>query len=99
MNRKTPEKTSLVGVLLAALLTISPPAEAQQNDPEIRQAVMPLFATHTPLQVTIEAPLTTLARDRPEEEYLDGTFTFPGGDGAAQTVDLKIRTRGNYRRM
>ena len=99
INRKTPKKTSLVGILLAALLTISPSAEAQQNDPEIRQAVMPLFATHSPLQVTIEAPLTTLARDRPEEEYLDGTFTFTGGDGAAQTVDLKIRTRGNYRRM
>jgi hypothetical protein len=99
INRKTLEKTSLVGVLLAALLAISPSAKAQQNAPEIRQAAAPLFAAHTPLQVTIEAPLTTLARDRPEEEYLDGTFTFTGGDGAAQTVDLKIRTRGNYRRM
>ncbi|MGB5491564.1 MAG: hypothetical protein WBM76_12125 [Woeseiaceae bacterium] len=86
-------------IFMAVNLAAFSAAEAQQNEPEIRQAVMPLFATHTPLQVTIEAPLTTLARDRPEEEYLDGTFTFTGGDGAAQTVDLKIRTRGNYRRM
>ena len=84
---------------LTALLTLSPAAEAQQNDPESRHAIAPLFAGHSALQVTIEAPLTTLTRDRPEEEYLDGTFTFAGDDGTEWTVDLKIRTRGSYRRM
>ncbi len=89
---------SLIGVLLATLLIIAPSSEAQQNDPAVSRAVSPLFASHSPLQVTIAAPLTTLMKDRPDEEYLDGAFTFTGDDGAEQTIDLKVRTRGNYRR-
>jgi len=85
-------------LLISAPLLISLLAEAQQNDPEISDAFAPLFASHALLQVAIEAPLTTLMEDRPEFLYLDGTFTFTGNDGAKQTVDLKLRTRGNYRR-
>ena len=80
----------------AALFTMSPHAAAQ-DDPEASQAVAPLFASHSPLLVTIEAPLTTLMEDRPREEYLDGTFSFSGVDGTKHTLDLKIRTRGNFR--
>ena len=82
-----------------AFILVLPSAAAQHDDPEVSQAVAPLFASYAPLQVTIEAPLTTLMRDRPEEEYLDGTFSFTGDDGAKQTLDLKIRTRGKYRRQ
>ncbi|MBT8091177.1 MAG: hypothetical protein KJO01_13315 [Gammaproteobacteria bacterium] len=98
LNKNSVLQIDLAGILLAAILMISPSVAAQPNDPEIRQATPPLFASHLPLQVTIQAPLTTLTRDRPEEEYLHGLFTFTGDDGAARTVDLKIRTRGNYRR-
>jgi hypothetical protein len=80
----------------AALFAISP-CIAAQDDPEAGQAVAPLFASHSPLLVTIEAPLTTLMEDRPREEYLDGTFSFSGVDGTKHTLDLKIRTRGNFR--
>jgi hypothetical protein len=88
----------LIVVLIIALLLVSPIAGGQQNDPAAGSPYAPLFASHTPLLVTIEAPLTTLMEDRPEFLYLDGTFTFTGNDGAKQTVDLKLRTRGNYRR-
>jgi len=37
-------------------------------------------------------------RDRPEETYLDGTFSFTGRDGTEQTLTLKLRTRGKFRR-
>jgi len=97
--QKFQAKKSPIGMLLAVLITISPPAEAQQNGPAISQAIVPLFASQLPLRVTIEAPLTTLMKERPKEEYLDGTFTFTGDDGAEQTIDLKMRTRGNYRWM
>lgn len=80
----------LIGALIVASLLISPTAAAQQH--------APLFADHSLLQVTIEAPLTTLMDERPDVEYLDGTFTFAGNDGSKQAVDLKLRTRGNYRR-
>ena len=62
-------------------------------------SVAPLFASDSPLEVTIEAPLTTLMRERPDEEYLGGTFSFTDADGNRQTLDLKLRTRGNYRRQ
>lgn len=90
---------SLTGVVLSTLLSFSPPVGAQQAEPEDKPAIAPLFADHSPLLVTIEAPLTTLMTDRPEEEYLDGTFSFTGDDGTAHSFDLKIRTRGNFRRQ
>jgi hypothetical protein len=96
--RKPLAKNNLIGMLLAALLTASLSAEALPDDPEVSQSVAPLFASHSVLQVTIEAPLTTLMRKRPLEEYLDGTFSFTGDDGTERTIDLKIRTRGKFRR-
>lgn len=85
--------------LIATLIFMLPAVEAQQLDPEDSQHLAPLFASHAPLQVSIEAPLTTLMRNRPEQEYLDGTFSFTGNDGIEHTIDLKIRTRGKYRRQ
>ena len=59
----------------------------------------PLFESHDVLEVTIEAPLTTLMKDRPDEEYLDGIFSYVDADGAKRTFDLKLRTRGKFRRQ
>jgi len=88
----------LIRALPAVLLIVSPSAGAQQSDSAVSPAIAPLFASHAPMQVTIEAPLTTLMEDRPDEKYLDGAFTFTGKDGVEQTINLKLRTRGNYRR-
>ena len=86
-------------VPVATLLIVLSSARAQQEEPEGSQVVAPLFASHAPLVVTIEAPLTTLMKDRPVDEYLDGTFRFTGDDGAEHALNLKIRTRGKYRRQ
>ena len=86
-------------VPVATLFIVLSSARAQQEEPEDSQAVVPLFASHAPLAVTIEAPLTTLMKDRPVDEYLDGTFRFTGDDGAEHALNLKIRTRGKYRRQ
>jgi len=89
----------LTAAMLSALLLVSLPAVAQQDVPEAGPpARAPLFASHAPLLVTIEAPLSTLMTERPDDEYLEGTFSFTGDDGTAHALDLKIRTRGNYRR-
>jgi hypothetical protein len=58
----------------------------------------PLFADDSLLEVTIAAPLETLMRERPDVEYLDGTFSYRAPHGSTTTLDLKLRTRGNYRR-
>ena len=57
----------------------------------------PLFADDTPIDVTITAPLTTLVRQRPTEEYLQGTFQYQDADGSTVTQDVGLRTRGNFR--
>jgi hypothetical protein len=88
----------LIGVLFTAAVLFSAPANPRATDSNNNAGIAPLFASDSLLVVTIEAPLTTLMEDRPDEQYLDGTFSFTGDDGTDQTVDLKIRTRGKYRR-
>lgn len=90
----------LLGVLLT-LTAVSPSASGNPpgDDFDGYSGIAPLFAKTSPLEVTIEVPLSTLMRDRPEEEYLSGTFSFTGDDGTERTLDLGVRTRGNYRRQ
>jgi hypothetical protein len=90
---------ALLGVSIAALSSASATAIAEDNGPDDNTRVAPLFADDSLLAVTIEAPLTTLMKDRPDEQYLDGTFSFSGDDGEEKTVELKLRTRGKYRRQ
>ncbi len=58
----------------------------------------PLFASLEPLEITIAGPFTTLMRERPDEEELDGTASWIEADGTAVEVSVQLRTRGNYRR-
>ena len=85
------------GKLIAACISICVSAAAQEHI--VDAAIAPLFASDLPLHVTIEAPLTTLMRDRSQEIYLDGHFRVTANDGTERTFDLKIRTRGKYRRQ
>jgi hypothetical protein len=85
-------------MLLSALCCAPVTTNAQNSYEAGSVEVARLFADDTPLRVTIEAPLTTLMKERPEEEYLEGKISFAGDDGTLQTVDLKLRTRGKYRR-
>ena len=59
----------------------------------------PLFESHDRLEVRIVAPLTTLKRERPNEEELDGTLIYIDDTGQEVELELEIRTRGNYRRQ
>ena len=75
----------------AAFLLIAPAGAKEPGPPT------PLFADHAVIDVRIEAPLQTLQKERSDEDYLEGTFTFPDSDGLEKSVDLKLRTRGRYR--
>ena len=88
----------LVLYSVAAALFIISPTAAAQDDSRVIKAVAPLFASHSPLLVTIKAPLTTLMEECPNKEYLNGTLSFSADDGTQHTLDLKIRTRGKFRR-
>ncbi len=58
----------------------------------------PLFQSHDTMTVRIEAPMTTLMKQQPDEEYLDGTFSYVDASGQEHSLDLKLQTRGRYRR-
>lgn len=88
-----------IGTLIVMLFAFSTAVSSNENDSVGNLGVARLFATASPLTVTIEAPLTTLMKERPDEEYLEGIFRFTEIDGTKRTLDLKLRTRGNYRRQ
>ncbi len=58
----------------------------------------PLFQSHEPIEITISGPFTTLMRERPEEEELEGTARWTEPDGTPVEVSIQLRTRGNFRR-
>ena len=81
----------LVSVVCASMF-ITCTAVAATDD-----AVAPLFQDSAALPVTISGPLTTLVRERAKDNYLRGQFSFLDLDGEQKTLDLRMRTRGNFR--
>jgi hypothetical protein len=84
--------------LIISLALISTAVDASESDANDTVSVVRLFTENAMLNVSIEAPLTTLMRERPDEDYLDGRFRLTNIDGSEKVLDLKLRTRGNYRR-
>lgn len=61
------------------------------------EAPDPLFREDATLHITVTAPLTTLDRERPRDDYLPGVFQYTEADGTAVSFDIEIRTRGHFR--
>ena len=59
----------------------------------------PLFESNATLEITIEAPLTTLVKERSDVDYLDGMISYTDEHNVDKSFDLKLRTRGRYRRQ
>lgn len=76
-------------VLIALAILCLPSAVAASPDP--------LFNDDSTLRVVITAPLSTLIRERPDDQYLAGVFSYREADGSAIELDLQIRARGNFR--
>ena len=58
----------------------------------------PLFRSNEILDVRITAPISTLLAERPIDEELPGTFQYTNSAGEAVQFDIKLRTRGRFRR-
>jgi hypothetical protein len=82
--------------MLALLLATSAPQVADS----LRQAAasQPLFLSREPLELRIEAPLTTIFKERgAESEEFPGKLIHVDGAGAERTLDVGLRTRGKAR--
>ena len=58
---------------------------------------LPLFASDTPLEITIEFPLRDVMRKAKDRPVVDGVATYTNADGASTTLDVKMSTRGKSR--
>ena len=60
-----------------------------------------LFDATEPLNVVLTAPFKTLYKERRQEVrlYSDGRFSFEDGAGEKISVPVKVKTRGNFRRL
>ena len=62
-------------------------------------AASPLFESNTVLNVEIAAPLTTLVRERSNTDYYEGELRLNAASNESQSLSLKLRARGNFRRQ
>ena len=76
---------------VAAALLAAPAIGQESETPD------PLFQSNATLAVTLSAPLTTLVRERPKDDYLPGVFSYEDADGSNVSLDIDIRTRGHFR--
>jgi hypothetical protein len=85
--------------LVLLVLAFSPPPAAVSAEDAAGPNGWPLFANQDTLRVSLEAPLSTLMRDRSDTEYLDGTLAYQDASGNEHLLDLKLRARGKYRKQ
>ena len=76
----------IVAFAAAWLFLASAPAGAQQPKP--------LFAANDPIHIVIQAPLSSLSRNRSSDNIVQGTLTDPSG----QALPVSLNARGITRR-
>jgi hypothetical protein len=57
----------------------------------------PLFADDSVLEVTITAPFKQIMKERSDEEYVEATLQYMTADGVSDSLNIGIRTRGEFR--
>ena len=87
----------LLTLLSCATVVAQTTGDGTGNEPGTA-AAQPLFATEDTLVLRIEAPFRTLMRQRNETGQLDGTLAYTDPSGQERVLDVKLRTRGIFRR-
>lgn len=57
----------------------------------------PLFASDTPLAITLDMPFNSIISKASEKPVVDGSLHFRGADGADVEIDITVTTRGRSR--
>src|SRR5690242_3832944 len=61
--------------------------------PVAAQSTEPLFASSDPIHITIQAPLSTITRNRDNPPPVAGTLTDPAGQALPVSLALRSTTR------
>ena len=90
-----------IGKLMTALFLATPGLAAQEAPADSLRRVaetVPLFTSHEVLELRIEAPLSTIFDDRDQDsEYHPGTLSYVDPRGDSVVLDMRAKTRGNFR--
>lgn len=89
---------AMLAVALATCARLD--AQDQTAIDSVQRAALeaPLFASHAPLELRIEAPFTTIFKDRDQDsEYHPGTLSYVDANGQPVVLDIRARTRGFFR--
>ena len=57
-----------------------------------------LFANPVPLKLSLTASIKSLKKETNDSTYLEGTLRFAWGDKDLDSIDLRVRARGDFRR-
>src|SRR5206468_12483900 len=80
-------KSKLVAMFASLALAFAAPAHAQKGD-------KPLFAASDPIHIVVQAPLSSITRNREGHDAIAGTLTDPNG----QSLPISLAIRGITRR-
>lgn len=86
-----PQHISTIALLVLFLQPV-PSNALDSKEPD------PLFASDELIEVTIEAPLSTIMRDRSVNEYSAAKLRYSDPEGNIVEFDIGVRARGQYRR-
>ena len=86
--------------ILLLLTSIAPPEKVRGQTPVPGIDPAPLFESEEVLRLTLKTDIRPLLRNRDEEEEQEyATISYAESDGTVITQDIKVRTRGIFRRM
>jgi len=89
--------TRAAHIAAAGVIVLAAPGIAQ-HDSASADLASPLFTSHELLELTIEAPLNTVFKERGQESsYHDAVMKFTASDGTPVTLNIKVKTRGKFR--
>ena len=89
---------AVVSCCVAAFLSIAPGAAAGQDSAPGEPEIPALFSSHEVIEFTIETDYGALRGDRKQDsEYRPAILTVTDDEGVARLIDIRVRTRGNYR--
>ncbi len=87
-------------LLSATFLFVPSTGNSQETDSITLPGIFDLLYAYEIAEINIQADLSYLVENKKTfDEYIDGKFTFEPSEGVSQTLPVKIKCRGKYRRM
>jgi hypothetical protein len=89
---------AVFAAMLLAVCGLEAQGDATADSLRREAEVAPLFASHDVLDLRIEAPFSTIFKDRDQDsEYHPGTLSYVDDSGDSVVLDMRARTRGHFR--